>query len=106
MASKYFGPFLIINRVGSIAYTLQLPQRLRIHPTFHVSQLKKHVGHQSVQPFLPLVGSDGTLPKETIRILDRRMVRCLNQAVTEVQVEWTNTFPEDATWEVLQQLQQ
>ncbi|GMI89883.1 hypothetical protein HRI_002657600 [Hibiscus trionum] len=88
------------------AYKLDLPVGSKIHPVFHVSQLKKHVGSDEVQGQLPLIGPDGGISKEPAKIIDRRIGKKGNRTVTEVLVEWTNTFPEDATWEVLYQLQQ
>ncbi|GJU38423.1 putative reverse transcriptase domain-containing protein [Tanacetum coccineum] len=39
---RYIGPFKIIAKVGTVAYRLELPERLsRVHSTFHVSKLKK-----------------------------------------------------------------
>ncbi|GMI68447.1 hypothetical protein HRI_000514000 [Hibiscus trionum] len=93
------------DKVGKVAYKLKLPMGSRVHPTFHVSQLKKHISSDPVQSDLPVVGSNGTIVKEPLRILDRRMVKKGNRAVTEVLVEWTNSFPEDATWEVFHKLQ-
>lgn len=93
-------------KVGTMAYTLQLLTESRIHPTFHVSQLKCHVGKQLVQSTLPLEGLDGMIPKEPIHVLDRCMVKRDNQVFTEVFIEWANTFPKDATWEVLHELRQ
>jgi hypothetical protein len=39
---KYDGPFEIVKRVGKVAYQLKLPERLKVHPTFHMSLLKPH----------------------------------------------------------------
>ncbi|GKD84841.1 hypothetical protein Tco_1355995 [Tanacetum coccineum] len=39
---RYAGSFKVLEKVGSIAYKLDLPQELsRVHNTFHVSNLKK-----------------------------------------------------------------
>ncbi|KAL4302447.1 hypothetical protein GQ457_10G005140 [Hibiscus cannabinus] len=105
LAPKWFGPFLIVGKVGKVAYKLQLPPGSKVHPIFHVSQLKKHIGSALYQYGLPIVGPDGAINKEPMKILDRRIGKKGNKAVTEVLVEWSNSFPEDATWEVLQKLQ-
>jgi len=40
--SRYVGPYKILERCGSVAYHLQLPDILSaVHNVFHVSQLKK-----------------------------------------------------------------
>ncbi|GJW90086.1 retrovirus-related pol polyprotein from transposon TNT 1-94 [Tanacetum coccineum] len=39
---RYIGPFKIIAKVGTVAYHLELPEKLsRVHSTFHVLKLKK-----------------------------------------------------------------
>ncbi|KAL4186704.1 hypothetical protein AMTRI_Chr09g35320 [Amborella trichopoda] len=50
LSPRYYGPYEIIQKVGSVAYKLQLPDEARIHPIFHVSCLKKKVG-TSVQVY-------------------------------------------------------
>ena len=51
LAKRFYGPFRIIRRIGSVAYDLELPPSARIHPVFHVSLLKECHGQPEVQVY-------------------------------------------------------
>lgn len=44
LSPRYFGPYTILERVGTVVYRLELLSSTKIHPVFHVSQLKKYKG--------------------------------------------------------------
>ncbi|GJS95547.1 putative reverse transcriptase domain-containing protein [Tanacetum coccineum] len=59
---RYVGPFKVIERVGTVAYKLELPQRLsQVHNTFHVSNLKKCMSDESLVIPLEELRVDGQL---------------------------------------------
>lgn len=68
LAFKYFGPFCVLEHVGSATYRLELPASSSIHPVFHVSQLKKSVGTQhSVTSTLPPSTIKWSVPDKIIQ---------------------------------------
>jgi hypothetical protein len=108
LAARFYGPFQIVEKVGAVAYRLELPEEAQIHNVFHVSCLKPKLG-QSVLPIakLPPVDSMGLLSPEPSRILDQRTIKKRRHgSATEVLVQWEGSTQEDATWELLFKLQQ
>nr|GEV58362.1 reverse transcriptase domain-containing protein [Tanacetum cinerariifolium] len=46
---RYLGPFEILERIGLVAYKLELPEELsNVHSTFHISNLKKYLSDESL----------------------------------------------------------
>ena len=102
LASKYYGPYEVLARIGIVAYKLKLPISTSIHPVFHVSLLKKKVGNREVHPTLPDLPSEPLLLPQAI--LDRRMVKKNLQAATQLLVHWAGLTLAEATWEFADEL--
>lgn len=100
LQSKYYGPFRVLARIGQVAYKLLLPEGVGIHPVFHISQLKKHIGPRAVPcADLPLITSDGTIQTEPVLVLETRQIPRNNVVVVQWLVQWANLPPDDASWE-------
>jgi hypothetical protein len=71
-----------------------------VHPVFHVSQLKQYTPNCtpvfSELPLIPLLDFHDLIPEE---ILDRRLSKKGNQAVTQVLIRWSSLPASFATWE-------
>ncbi|OMO69350.1 hypothetical protein CCACVL1_19548, partial [Corchorus capsularis] len=73
-------------KIVVVAYKFDLPPAAKVHPFFHVSQLKKHIGQTSIQSPLPLLDDDGLIAKEPIAILYRRINKRRGRMITEFLV--------------------
>ncbi|CAA7033214.1 unnamed protein product [Microthlaspi erraticum] len=104
LSPKYFGPYKVLDKCGAVAYRLQLPASSQIHPVFHVSQLKLQVGALTLSTTLPNLVPD-VLLQEPERVLERKMVQRQGRAATMVLVKWSHLPEEEATWELLFDLQ-
>jgi hypothetical protein len=106
LSPKFFGPFQILSKIGTMAYKLDLPPESHLHPVFHVSCLKRKLG-QSSSPLstLPPVNSSGKIRPEPEFIVDRRLVKRHGRAATEVLICWRGAYSDDDTWELLWALQ-
>nr|XP_023922292.1 uncharacterized protein LOC112033747 [Quercus suber] len=92
--------------VGEVSYKLDLPLGSLIHLVFHVSNLKAKLGNQVVpKPTLPAVNADLVLTLEPVMILDRKSIKLRSRTMTQLLVQWQGESGDDATWEVLYDLQ-
>ncbi|XP_027169262.1 uncharacterized protein LOC113768960 [Coffea eugenioides] len=100
-------PYKIIQRVGSMAYKLELPSSLsRIHNVFHVSMLKKyHLDPSHVlQPESIEIDEALTYEVKPIKLLDRNVKELKNKRIPLVKVFWRNHGLEEATWEIEEEI--
>jgi hypothetical protein len=102
LSPRFIGPFLILKRVGEVAYQLELPDHLAdVHDVFHISQLKKCLRVPEEQ--LPMeelsVQSDLTYTEYPVKILDTLTRVTRNKVIKMCKVQWNHHGEGEATWE-------
>jgi acetolactate synthase regulatory subunit len=103
LSPRFIGPFKILERVGEVAYRLELPNQLSdVHDVFHISQLKKGLQPHDKEP-LPMDGltvkEDLTYTERPIRILETLARVTRNRVIRMCKVQWSNHAEDEATWE-------
>ena len=73
LATCYYEPFEILERIGHVAYFLALPASMTVHNVFHVSLLKKYIPNDNhVINWNVIQVEQGFLQVHPVRILDRK----------------------------------
>ncbi|KAD3069224.1 hypothetical protein E3N88_37104 [Mikania micrantha] len=98
LTPKYFGPFLILERVGKVAYRLDLPDDSQIHSIFHVSLLKAASGPPDKVVPIPM---EARFRLKPMKVLDQKLVKRGSRAAMKVLVQWKDQGMSEATWEFL-----
>ncbi|TPX47206.1 hypothetical protein SeLEV6574_g02779 [Synchytrium endobioticum] len=94
---KWMWPYLIKRKINNVAYEVELPRNIRIHPVFHVSLLKRYIRPTDSSRQLPkpppiqVADEDGYVIKE---ILDVRR----RSKGFEYLIDWEGFGAEDRTW--------
>ncbi|KAK6151524.1 hypothetical protein DH2020_014159 [Rehmannia glutinosa] len=102
LSPRYVGPYMIVERIGKVAYKLELPQEMTtIHNVFHVSMLKKYIPDPShvLTPQLIQIDESFSYEEKPTTILDRGVKKLRNKEIPLVKVLWSNHKVEEATWE-------
>ncbi|KAI3773908.1 hypothetical protein L1987_48447 [Smallanthus sonchifolius] len=76
LAPRYVGPLKILERIGKVAYKLELPPSLgNVNPTFHVLNQKKCLADENLQIPLDDVHIDETMHfvEKPVEIMDREI---------------------------------
>jgi hypothetical protein len=71
LSPKYYGLYKVLQKIGTMAYKLELPASSRVHPVFHVSFLNKVIGDNiPIQTIFPELDEEGKIILELEAITD------------------------------------
>nr|GEV05230.1 putative reverse transcriptase domain-containing protein [Tanacetum cinerariifolium] len=99
---RYIGPFKILDRIGPVAYTLELPEELNnVHSTFYISNLKKCLSDESLVILMKELRLDVKLNfvEEPIEIIDQEVKQLKRNRIPIVKVRWYSKRGREFTWE-------
>nr|GEW14608.1 hypothetical protein [Tanacetum cinerariifolium] len=90
---RYIGSFKIFERIGPVAYKLELFEELRnVHNTFHVSNLGKCLSDESLVILMKELRLDDKLNfvEEPMEIMDREVKQLKQSRIPIVKVRWNS----------------
>nr|GFB42488.1 putative reverse transcriptase domain-containing protein [Tanacetum cinerariifolium] len=102
LAPRFVRPFEIIEKVGPVAYRLDLPEELDgVHDTFHVSNLKKCLADPTLQVPLDEIQVDDKLNfmEEPVEIMKREFKKLKKSRIDIVKVRWNSKRGLEFMWE-------
>lgn len=104
LSFKFLGPFKILSAINRVAYKLALPEGSKVHPVFHVSQLRLALSPGTVAtPDLPQPSKVDLVPVE---IISSRWHKTPTGHRQQLLVRWSDPQVLDATWEDALNLQE
>ncbi|GKE69200.1 hypothetical protein Tco_1527272, partial [Tanacetum coccineum] len=99
---RFVGPFKIVEKVGLVAYRLDLPEELNgVHGTFYVSNLKKCLADPTLQVLLGDIRVDDKLNfvEDPVEILEREFKKLKRSRISIVKVRWNLKRGPEFKWE-------
>jgi hypothetical protein len=79
LAPKYYGPYKVLQRIGSMDYKLELPPYSRVHQVFHIYFLKKVIGNNIlIKSFYIYINEKWKIILELKKILETRIKQLRN----------------------------
>ncbi|KAI0998999.1 hypothetical protein K3495_g9197 [Podosphaera aphanis] len=103
LQQQFVGPFRITERIGKLAYRLDIPKNWKIHPVVTIAQLEPTLDprndpyNRQIKPDPP-IQVDGVLEQEIKKILGKRLIKRRGKDILQYLVTWVGHGPEHDEW--------
>ncbi|KAL4009484.1 hypothetical protein ACER0C_003336 [Sarotherodon galilaeus] len=97
LTPRFVGPYEITARLNPVTYRLRLPSAMKVHPVFHVSQLKRRVA-SSLAPPSPSPPPPRFLDRDPIYTVRRLLDSRRRGRGVQYLVDWAGFGPEERSW--------
>ena len=103
---RFIGPYRVLQQVSPVAYKLELPESLKVHPVFHVSLLRPYEDPASIpnRPKPPTPPPPVTINNESEYEAEKLLDRRTRRHRLEYLVKWVGYPEHDASWEPIDNL--
>jgi hypothetical protein len=103
LAFQFFGPYKILQRIGKVAYKLDLPDHAKIHNVVHVSQLKKHIPSSMVisSDINVINAIDSSVP---VACLEQQLIKKAGATALRMLARWRGLPSSLVIWEAYETL--
>ena len=103
LVRKYEGPVKILDRVGQASYKIDPPKWMKVHPVFHVSNLKPYHADPNDASRSSSTRADISMKPPSERrveeIIADRQTMISRRPIQEYLVKWEGLGPEEISWE-------
>jgi hypothetical protein len=108
-AERRYGPFRIMKRISPLNYRLELPKEWKIHPVFHVDQLRRYHEDPSnpnfTRPLPELIKGKEEFEVEQILDANYRYRFGTKKKELHFLIKWVGYHSKDNTWEPYDNIQ-
>ena len=99
LAPRFVGLLKVLERIGEVAYKLDLPETMHIHNAFHVSLLKRYNSEGRAKPPPHCEIIDDEPEWEVERVLNHRLVKRGRKTKVEYLLTFVGYGPEHNLWQ-------
>lgn len=104
LSPHFYGPYEELEQVGKVACKLKSPITSKIHPVFHVSQLKRRAGPSIIcQPLPDNLNEDAESDVQLEKVLDHRY---FPQGELEILIKRAQLPDYENSWELCKTVKQ
>ena len=98
LVPRFVGPYEVLRVVNPVAVKLKLPSQVKVHPVFHISELRPVPEGTRIPAQPATVEVEGVTEYVIDKILDHKVVKLKGKPSYKFLVKWLGYGPDHNNW--------